>query len=42
MLGDDHFDKVTNNVNNLSTIFNEIHLANLSIIISKNNLVKVA
>ena len=41
MLGDDDLDKLANNVDNLSTIFNGIHPTNLCVIINKQNVVKV-
>ena len=39
MLGSDLLDKVTNNVNSLSMICDEIHLVDSSIIINEYNVV---
>ena len=41
MLGDKLLDKLENTANNLSTIFDEIHLFDSSVIIKKHNEVKV-
>ena len=40
MLGDDHLEKLLNNVNNLGIIFDDTHLPNSSIIIKEHNVGK--
>ena len=40
-LGDDFLEKLVNNVENLSTVFDEIYLDDRKVIIDKHNIVKM-